>query len=146
MRDWLLIFHILGAAAWIGGGLYGWYSYNQIARKSTQAGASLEILSKSADRYFGPTAGVTLLTGIVLVWTQDPWTWNDTFVLIGLGVFVFSAIWQPAVAAKADARLLAAVGEGGDVTAALGAANRSNVVDLAVLFVALWAMVTKFGA
>lgn len=146
MGDWLLILHILGAAAWIGGGLYAWFSYAQIAKDSARAGAALETLTKSADRYFGPTAVLTLLTGIALVWTQDPWTWNDTFVLVGIGVFVFSAVWQPLVASKTEGRLLEAVATGGDVPAAMRIASRSMAVDVAVVLVALWAMVVKLGA
>ena len=145
MREWLLFFHILGAAAWIGGGLYGWFSYAQIAKDSSRAGAALQTLAKSADRYFGPTAVLTLLTGIALVWTQDPWTWNDTFVLVGIGVFVFSAVWQPLVASKAEGRLLAAVESGGDVPGAMRVASRSMAVEVAVVLVALWAMVVKLG-
>ena len=146
MRDWLLFFHILGAAAWIGGGLYGWFSYAQIAKDSTRAGGALQTLSKTGDRYFGPAAVLTLLTGIALVWTQDPWTWNDTFVLIGIGVFVFSAVWQPLVASKVEGRLLEAVESGGDVPGAMAATNRIMAVDAAVVLVALWAMVVKLGA
>ena len=143
MRDWLLILHILGAAAWIGGGLYAWFAYTQIAKDWTRSGGALQTLAKGADRYFGPTAVLTLLTGIALVWTQDPWTWNDTFVLVGIGVFIFSAVWQPLVASKTEARLLEAVETGGDVPAAMRVASRSMAVDVAVVHVALWAMVVK---
>jgi len=146
MRNWLLFFHILGAAGWVGGGLHSWYSYNQIAKDAARSGAALETLSKGADRYFGPVAVLTLLTGIALVWTQDPWNWGDTFVLIGIGVFVFSALWQPLVASKVERRLLDAVESGGDVPGAMGAANRVTAVDVAVVLVALWAMVVKLGA
>ena len=138
MRDWLLILHILGAAAWIGGGLYAWFAYTQIAKDWTRSGGALQTLAKGADRYFGPTAVLTLLTGIALVWTQDPWTWNDTFVLVGIGVFIFSAVWQPLVASKTETRLLEAVETGADVPAAMRVASRSMAVDVAVVLVALW--------
>jgi uncharacterized membrane protein len=146
MRDWLIFFHILGAAGWIGGGLHGWFSYTQIAKSSSTSGKALATLTGAADRYFGPVAVLTLLTGIGLVWTQDPWRWNDTFVLIGIGVFVFSAVYQPLVASKTEKRLLDAVDAGDDIGLALNASHRVFAVDMAVVLVALWAMVVKLGA
>lgn len=146
MRDWLLFFHILGAAGWIGGGLYGWFAYTQIAKNASTSGKALTTLAGAADRYFGPVAVLTLLTGIALVWTQDPWVWNDTFVLVGIGVFVFSAAFQPLVSSKSEKRLLDAVESGGDTSEALRSSHRTFAIDVAVVLVALWAMVVKLGA
>jgi hypothetical protein len=106
----------------------------------------LQTLSKRADRYFGPVAGLTLITGIALVWTQDAWTWTDTFVLIGIGVFVFSAAFQPLVSSKTEQRLLASVESGSGVDGALRGAQRVFAIDTAVVLVALWAMIAKLGA
>lgn len=144
MRDGLLILHILSAAAWIGGGLYSWYSFTQLAKAGPDAGDSVPRLTETADRYFGPASGLTLLSGIALVVFVDPWGWTDTFVLVGLGVFLFSAIWQPLVANKVQSRLLSSL-SGGDTSSALAGLNRTAAVDVAVLVVAVWAMVTKLG-
>lgn len=146
MRNGLLVLHIIGAAGWIGGGLHGWFSYIQLARASETSGKALETLAKTADRYFGPIAVLTLLTGIGLVWTQDAWSWNDTFVLVGIGVFVFSAAYQPLVGVKTEKRLLAAVESGEGVEGAIRASHGTFAVDVAVVLVALWAMVVKLGA
>ena len=145
MRNWLLIFHILGAAAWLGGGLYSWFSWAALA-KDVESRHGIVTLAEKADRYFGPAAVVTLLTGITLVLTEEAWGWGDTFVIIGLTVFLISAVWQPLVSAKVQKRLLAAVEGGGDMGAALGTFHRTAVVDVGILLVALWAMVTKIGA
>lgn len=145
MRDGLLVLHILSAAAWIGGGLYSWYAFTQLARAGSEAGDSVPVLARTADRYFGPAAGLTLLTGIILVLTVDPWGWTDTFVLVGLGAFLFSAVWQPLVSNKVQARLLVAVSGEGDTDRALGGLHRSTVVELGILVFAVWAMVTKLG-
>ena len=145
MRDGLLVLHILSAAAWIGGGLYAWYAFTHLARAGGEAGASVPLLARTADRYFGPAAGLTLLTGIVLVLTVDPWGWTDAFVLVGLGVFLFSAIWQPLVSNKVQARLLAAVDGEESTDQAIKGFHRASAVDLATLVFAVWAMVTKLG-
>jgi hypothetical protein len=145
IRDGLLTLHILSAAAWIGGGLYSWYAFSHLTRAGGEAGASVPLLARTADRYFGPAAGLTLLTGILLVLAVDPWGWTDAFVLVGLGVFLFSAIWQPLVANKVQARLLGALAGEGDTGQALSAFHRSAAVDVAILVVAVWAMVSKLG-
>ena len=146
MRDGLLVLHILSAAAWIGGGLYSWYAFTRLARAGSEAGDSVPVLTRTADRYFGPAAGLTLLSGIVLVLTVDPWGWTDTFVLVGLGTFLFSAVWQPLVGNKVQARLLGAVSGGGDTDRALGGFHRSTAIEMAVLVFAVWAMVAKLGS
>lgn len=146
MRNWLLFFHVLGAAVWIGGGVYGWVSTSQLARNPGRVGKSLEIISSAGGRFFGPFVGLTVLTGIALVWTQEAWGWSDAFVLIGLGAVVFSGAWQPLVAQKADTALIEKVSAGGDATTELGAFNRSAMIELAVLLFVLWSMVFKLGA
>lgn len=145
MRDGLLTLHILSAAAWIGGGLYGWYAFTHLARAGDEAGDSVPALARTADRYFGPAAGLTLLTGILLVLTVDPWGWTDAFVLVGFGVFIFSAIWQPLVANKVQARLLGAVAGEGDTDQAIGVFHRSTALEVGTLVFAVWAMVSKLG-
>ena len=145
MHNWLLFFHVLGAAAWIGGGLYGWISTTQLARNPGRVGKSLEIISSAGGRFFGPFVGLTVLTGIALVWTEEAWGWSDAFVLIGLGAVVFSGAWQPLVAQKADTALIEKVGAGDDATEELSVFNRTALIELAVLLFVLWSMVFKLG-
>ena len=145
LHEGLLVLHILGAAGWIGGGLFGWFSQVQLARNASSSGRALHTLAERADRFFGPVVGLTLLTGIALVWTQDAWGWSDTFVLMGIGAIVFSALFQPLVSSKDQERLLAAV-ERGQAGAEIKASNRTAAIEMTVLLVVLWAMVAKLGA
>ena len=145
MRDWLLTFHILGAAAWIGGGLYSWYSFTQLAKVPEIAGKSLGALAGTADRYFGPAATLTLATGVTLVLTQDEWGWGDTFVIVGLGVFLASALSQALVSSKVQKRMLSAADSGTGLAQAMTGFHRSTAVEVAILLVAVWAMVVKLG-
>lgn len=146
MRNWLLFFHIFGATGWIGGGLYGWISTTQLARNPGRIGKSLEIIASAGGRFFGPFVGLTVLSGIALVWTQEAWGWSDAFVLIGLGAVVFSGAWQPLVAQKADTALIEKASAGGDTSRELVAFNRSAVIELAVLLFVMWSMVFRLGA
>ena len=145
MREVLLLFHILGAAAWIGGGIYSWAGYTRLLR-SDFAGGSIPTLDRVSQWYFGPAAGVTLISGVLLVFTQEAWGWGDGFVLIGLGAFLFSAIWQGLVGSKVEKRVAAAAEGGEDLDGAVAAFNRNATVDVAVLVIVVWAMVSKLGS
>ena len=148
MRDSLLYFHILGAAGWIGGGLFGFYVATRLAKSGVPgAGESMATIFKKADWFFGPVAVLLLLSGIGLVLTSDAYGWTDTFVLIGIGAFVLSGLWQPLVASKAEERLLDSMtSDGTNTVGVLRSWQRASGVDLVFILVALWAMIVKLGA
>jgi hypothetical protein len=147
MRDFLLFLHIVGAAGWIGGGLFGTLAYPTVARSDPPTGARiLRALEKWGSAYFGVTSGLVLLSGIGLVLTSDAFGWGDTFVLIGLGAFLISGIVQSTVGKRANERLFAAAETGTDLPAAVSSWRQISMIDLVVLFVVVWAMVTRLGA
>lgn len=145
MRNLLLLLHIVGAAGWIGAGLFAQYVYTRITRDAPTAAAdSLEAIGKKASWYFGAVSGLVLVTGIGLVLTSDAYGWTDAFVIIGIAAFVLSGIWQSIVGTRSDVRFLAALkGEGGDRSVALRTWRRVSSVDLAILFFTVYAMVAK---
>jgi len=146
MNDALLFLHILGAAGWIGGGLYAYFIVPRLAKQGQESSGTLAVITGSADKYFGPVAGLVLFSGIGLVLESDAYGWSEPFIWVGIGVFVLSAIWQPLVASKVEERLLRAVaGAGGEVGAAISASRRTGLFDIAIVLVALWAMVVKLG-
>ena len=147
MRDLLLFLHIIGAACWIGGGLFGTLAYPTVARAEPPTGARiLQGFEKWGSVYFGVTSGLVLLSGIALVLTSDAFGWGDTFVLIGLGAFLISGIVQSTVGKKANERLAAAAESGSDLPKAVSSWRQISMIDIVILFVVVWAMVTKLGA
>jgi uncharacterized membrane protein len=147
MRNFLLFLHILGAAGWLGGGLYGFQAYTQIARIGPPAGGdALKELEKRGRMYFGVTSGLVLVTGVALVLTSDAFGWTDGFVLVGLGAFILSGVVQSLVGKKANERLTEAATTGSGIEPAVRSWQFASVWDLAILFVVVWAMVTKIGA
>jgi hypothetical protein len=147
MRDFLLFLHIVGGAGWIGGGLFGTLAYPTVAKTEPPTGARiLGAFEKWGSAYFGVTSGLVLLSGIGLVLTSDAFGWGDTFVLIGLGAFLVSGIVQSTVGKKANERLATAAETGSDVPAAISSWRQISMIDIVVLFVVVWAMVTKLGA
>jgi len=147
VRDGLLFLHIVGVAGWLGGGAYALYTYSALATtEAAAAGPALQRLKKVEDRFFGPASGLVLLSGIGLVLTSDAFGWGDTFVIIGLVAFVLSAILGATVGKRNSERLAEAAGTGSGVPAALRSWRLGTVWDFLILFVVIWAMITKLGA
>jgi len=147
MRNFLLFLHIVGAAGWLGGGLYVFQTYSQIARIGPPAGGdTLKGLEKSGGIYFGVTSGLVLLSGVGLVLTTDAFGWTDGFVLIGLGAFILSGVTQALVGKKANERLTEAASTGSGIEPAIRSWQFGSVWDLVILVIVVWAMVTKLGA
>jgi uncharacterized membrane protein len=147
MRDFLLILHIVGAAGWLGGGLFGAFAYPTVARSGPPAAAGiLAVFEKWGSAYFGVTSGLVLLSGIGMVISSDAFAWSDAFVLIGLGAFLVSGIVQSTVGGRANKRLAAAAESGTGIEEAVSSWRQISLVDIAVLLVVVWAMVTKLGA
>lgn len=147
MRDGLLFLHIIGAAGWLGGAIYAAYTYSTLAKaEPSAAGPALGRLKKVEDRYFGPVTGLVLLSGVGLVLTSDAFGWGDAFVLIGLGAILVSGILNGTVFKGSTDRLIEASSAGSGVTEALHFWQRGVGVDVVILLVVVWAMVSKLGA
>jgi uncharacterized membrane protein len=147
MRDFLLVLHIVGAAGWLGGGLFAAFAYPAVARSGPPAASGiLAAFEKPTGAFFGITSGLVLLSGIGLVITSEAFGWSDTFVLIGIGAFLISGLVQSTVGGKADKRLAAAAESGSGIAEAVKTWRQISFIDIAVLLVVVWAMVTKLGA
>jgi hypothetical protein len=148
MRNFLLFLHILGAAGWLGGGLLALQTFPQIARigQPPTGGHALKGLEKGSGVYFGVTSGLVILSGVGLVLTSDAFGWTDGFVLIGLGAFILSGVTQSLFGKKANERLTEAATTGSGIEPAVRSWQLASVLDLTILFVVVWAMITKLGA
>lgn len=147
MRDFLLFLHIVGAAGWLGGGLYAVSTYPRIARMgSPTGGETLRGLEKMSGVYFGVSSGLVLLSGVALVLTSDAFGWTDGFVLIGIAAFLLSGLLQGLVGRKTNERLTEAATTGENVETAVRSWRLGSVWDFVILFVVIWAMVSKIGS
>lgn len=147
MRDFLLFMHIVGVAGWLGGAAYAAYTYSVLAPMDpAAAGPALQRLKKVEDRFFGPSSGLVLLSGIGLVLTSEAFGWGDAFVIIGLVAFVLTAILGATLGKRNSERLVEAGSTGSGVVEALRSWQRGTVWDFLILIVVIWAMITKIGA
>ena len=150
VTHFLLIIHILAAAAWIGGALLSGFAGPRMARSGVE-GAPLawaRVAAEAGAKYFNPAGILTALSGIGLVLTSDVYDWGDTFVSIGLGVVVVTALIGALVHRPGAEKMITAL-ESGDRATAAAEGKRAGIwgaVTSALLIVALIVMVLKTGA
>lgn len=145
LRDVLLFLHIVGAAGWIGGAAFGIFFMGRVAKAGgSEKGHTLEFILDKAKPYGITVFLLTVLGGVGLVLTQEQWGWTDTFVWFGIGAIVIEGTWEGIVASKKDEALIDAVkNDSPNRLSLLRSWNRTAWVDVSILLVALWAMVTK---
>jgi hypothetical protein len=149
MSDFLLILHILSAAAWIGGGLLSGFVSPRMARVGSEASLGwARVTAEAGAKYFNPAGILTVLTGIGLVLIGDLYDWSDTFVSIGLGVAIAAALIGGLAHRPGSVRIIAAL-ESGDYAAAAGEGKKAAIwgtVTSGLLIVAVIVMVLKTGS
>lgn len=149
LNDFLLIVHILAAATWIGASVLTGFAGSRMAREGGPAALGWARVSREARlKVFNPAAGLTALSGILLVVFGDVYEWSDTFVTIGLTVVVIAAIIGGAVH-RPDAGKMVTALESADYETAAGIGKRAAIwgaVTIALLIVTVSVMVMKTGA
>lgn len=150
MTEFLLIVHIIAAAAWIGGAFFTGFAAPRMAR-SGDPGAALgwaRVVVKAGPSYFNPAGILTGLSGIGLVLVSDVYDWSDTFVWIGLGIVIAAALIGALVQGPRGERIVTAL-ENGDRAVAAAEGKRTAIwgtVDAVLLIVAVVVMVLKTGS
>ena len=141
----LLFLHIIGAAGWVGGATFAYFYLGQLAREGgAERGRSMESYMDRLRQYGAVAIPVVLLTGVGLVLTEDQWSWGDTFVWVGIGAVVVAGIWQGVYGRKKDEVLVESVkAEADDRPGRLRRWNQTFWIEVAIVLIALWAMVTK---
>lgn len=143
------LLHIVGAIAWIGGGM----GLLVLSRRfiAAQDYAALLAVGKHGQALgtwlFMPASLVTIGFGIAMVATEPTLGFTDLWILIGFGGVVASGIAQMAVAAPAEKEFTALAGERGldhpDVGAAARKITYGSALDIGLLLLVVWAMVAK---
>ncbi len=145
----LLFVHILGAAVWVGGSIMLGFISNRVERSGDAAYRAR--FAQSAG-VVGPVVGVSALlllaSGIWMVFESPAIELTQTWVWLGLAMFLLSAIVGAAYFGPASNKTVAAL-EGGQVEEADRRAKTFNLVsrlDTLLLLVVVGLMVFKPGA
>ena len=150
LYEFLVIVHIVAASIWIGGGTL----IAVIAARTWAVRGDAQVIELSrigdfvGNRVFAPATLLLIITGVWAV-TEGPWEFEQTWVTIGFTAwtlgFLIAIFWHR----TEGSRIRQAVGSGGAASAgARRVATASllvGVLELAILVVAVWAMVTKPG-
>ena len=148
MRDTLLVLHIVGAAAWLGGNLVQ-MTVPLLARGEGGAFLTgwLRVVARMGGRLCMP-AGILLLgTGIWMV-LIGPYRFEDAFVVIGISVVVIGAVLGVVVFTPRSLQAAAAE-EAGDVGRRRAITNqiaRFGAIDTLLVVIAIAVMVLRLGA
>jgi uncharacterized membrane protein len=145
--------HVMAAIVWMGSAFaLSLVSIGMLRARDYAGATALSLQTNSlGKRVFGPAAATTLLAGIAMVLVSDL-SFGDTWIVIGLGGVALSVVFGAVLAERAARDLSAAlpsapeaaVGTDHDTIARL----RQRLallatIDLTVLTVVVWAMVTK---
>ena len=152
MYEGLKFLHVLAAVVWVGGAV-SVQIMALMAQKSPDTGRMVAFTSdaeKLGQRVFFPTSMILLIVGIIMVVKEDFLAFGDTWIVIGLGGFLFSAVTGAAFLGPESgrlAKLIEAKGpEDSEVRARIQRIFLISRIELVVLIVVIWAMVTKPGA
>lgn len=144
--QWYLFFHILAAAAWVGGGL-ALAALAIAARKQDDPAQELALVrlgGKIGGPFFGVSGLVLLGFGFALV-AEGDWDWGEAFVIWGFAAWAFSLLTGIFYYGM-EQRGLDAAAERGDDAEVRRRLNRYYMVgriDSLVLVSAVFAMSAK---
>jgi uncharacterized membrane protein len=151
LDGWLHFVHVLGAMAWVGGGLtlvvLGLRTRSKSDSKAVAA--FVDALPFVGLRVLAPATFIVPITGIWMVLENASWHFSQFWVLLGIGLFLLAFVIGALYVGRIGIQLSRSVGgDSVDSAHALALVNRWLLgygAVLAVLEVAVWDMVFKPG-
>lgn len=145
-RDALLIFHIAGAGTWLGANVVQAVVPTAAARVGVEALAGwYRVTSVLAKRLYMPAATIILVTGVLLVLDSPVYGFASTFVTIGFGMILVSALLGVFVFAPGGESAAEAVesGDPGRIRSAVASLGRWGMIDTLLLLLTITVMVLR---
>lgn len=145
------LLHVLGAAAWVGGGIALFLTTRQLAIAGEHEGLLAVVRQSQAigNRLFMPAALVTIVFGVLLVATEHTFAFTDLWILLGFGGVILSGVIVMAFAGPVEQRIPELAAQHGADSPEVAAATRrvlaASAADLAVLVAVVAVMVTQPG-
>jgi uncharacterized membrane protein len=146
--QFVLWIHILAAASWFGGGVATQIGSQVFASEpATSRAGWYRLVLRLGQILYTPAAVVVLLTGVLLVTTNEAYGFGSTFVSIGfLAVIVGAGLGMAVYGPRSrDASAALEAGDTGGATAAIGRIRQAGLLELALLAITVAAMVWKWG-
>ena len=148
MRQTLLVLHIIGVAAWLGGNLVLAFVGPRIGSAEATTRVWWAETQGAMARVLYNIAGIlVLVTGVGLVLDSDFFEFSNMFVSIGFLAVIIGAVLGMAVFGPGSRALAAAIRDG-DAEAERAVSARLTafgVLDTIVVVVTIVAMIAKWG-
>ncbi|HET7521092.1 MAG TPA: DUF2269 family protein [Candidatus Limnocylindria bacterium] len=147
IAPWLLFLHIVGAVAWVGGGLMLMAVGMATLRGGDPAAASAfgRTLGWVGPRIFTPAVVLVLITGPWLVLTSSAWDFTQLWVIIGIACFVLAFAVGVGFVARTGIAMSRTDTSPDEARALLRSWLAAYVAVVVILLIALWDMVVKPG-
>lgn len=146
-RTLLLWLHLVSVAAWLGANLVQLVLSPRFAKGPADVAAAWTRQTIwLGERYYNAAGGVLAVTGVLLVLDGD-WSWGTEFIWVGIAVVVIGGAMGGLLFGPLAKRRAAAL-EAGDTATADEAQGRIiplALLDTALVLLAVWAMVDKWG-
>lgn len=145
MYEWLKFGHVVGAIIWVGAGIAFSFVTLRLADADLPTKKAFAHAAEKVGPLFPLAALLVLGLGIWMVLDTPAIGFGDTWILIGFGGILLSGVVQ-GLRAPSGKRLNQEL-EAGDPAAhtTWRSMARLNWVDVALLLIVVWAMVTKPG-
>ena len=106
LYELMLLVHILGAVVVVGGSLVGPLLMRRLRAASSVASLrAVAGIAQALSKFAGPSAGVVLVAGVVMVVLN--WSFGDGWILVSLALFAVSGVLAAAVAEPVLKRVVA---------------------------------------
>ena len=151
MYELLIFAHVLGAVAWVGGGIYSMVAWRRalVSDEDGVVGHFVDTMEWAGGRVFGIAPPVTLLAGIGLVVWSGGWRFSQLWVWTALVLALATAVSGGLLQGRAGKEMRTALEVGGarssDFADALRRFNRFGYLDLTLVLAILALMVFKPG-
>lgn len=153
LYDALKTLHVIFAAIWIGTAAQQQLAASRAQLRARQDPKYMVEFADDAEWYgkrlFAPVSGLTALFGVLLV-IQSGWEFAQTWIIIGIALFLVSAIVGATFLGPESGRIRDLVRERGlddpDVTARIARINTIVRIDFGLLLLVVADMVIKPGA
>ena len=150
LYEFLVFVHVLMAVAWVGGG----FAIQVLALRATRANDPIRTAGLTADaewmslRVFMPASLLLLVVGIWAA-VEGDWDFGAAWISIGFAAFLFSFFLGMAFLGPESGRIKTLVQERGlddpEVSRRTSRILLFSRIELLILIIAIWAMVTKPG-
>jgi uncharacterized membrane protein len=147
IEPWLLFLHVLGAVAWVGGGLTLILVAMATMRRADPAAVVDfgQTMAYVGPRLFAPSVILVAITGVWMVLTISAWDFGQLWVLIGIGCLLLAFAIGGGYIARIGIALGKPMTDATQATTLLRRWITAYLVVLAILVLAIWDMTVKPG-